>query len=82
MTRACKTCCFGKSRGFDDVECRKRAPTSETVPHHQDLRRHLPVFPIMRGDDWCAEYGQDYEKHLEFHPELRAKVIAMGGLDA
>jgi hypothetical protein len=32
------------------------APGMKTVPVHLDLREHVPVWPIVRADDWCGEH--------------------------
>lgn len=38
------------------IECRKHAPKVEHVESCHDIRRWVPVFPIMKNIDWCGEF--------------------------
>lgn len=55
----CETCKFAAdTSGYQQHQCRRNAPGLLTVPAHRDLRQHVPVWPIVRSDDWCGEYIQ------------------------
>lgn len=54
---ACEDCRFaGPKRNYNDHECRRHAPEMVTVPHWQDIRLHVPRWPVVRSDDWCGDY--------------------------
>lgn len=54
---SCKLCRFaGEKQYFNDYPCHRRAPMVRTVASSQDIRMHVPTFPIMTGDDWCGEF--------------------------
>lgn len=53
----CSTCRFAEKIGYDDHQCRRRAPVSERVDACQDLRQWVPRWPVMKGADWCGDWG-------------------------
>lgn len=54
---SCKLCRFaGEKQYFNDYPCHRRAPMVRMVAGSQDIRMHVPTFPIMNGDDWCGEF--------------------------
>ena len=53
----CETCWHaGPRMNYDDHECRRYAPDREKVESHQDIRMHVPRWPIMKAHNWCGEY--------------------------
>ena len=56
----CYSCRYGrKTNYFDQYECRRNAPKEVKWDETQiarDGRKHVPVWPLMRGEDWCGEY--------------------------
>lgn len=53
----CHTCHFaGPPFNYEDHKCLRHAPEVRTVESHVDLRRHVPVWPIVRSGDWCGDY--------------------------
>lgn len=53
----CGTCRFASPEfNYREHKCRRHAPITEKVESHQDLRRWVPVFPIVSSDDWCGDY--------------------------
>lgn len=55
--RSCSTCRYaGKRRNYDDWPCQAHAPITRIVEPSRDIREYVPVWPIMRGDDWCGDW--------------------------
>jgi len=53
----CKDCAKAQPRSeYDQYECRNRSPLAGgRRGHPEPYMDHKPVWPIMRGDEWCAE---------------------------
>lgn len=56
----CKFCAFGlHTNHYREVECRRHAPIVRRVEFTQDLRGHIPEWPLMKEDDWCGEFRRE-----------------------
>lgn len=54
----CSACAYaGPRMGYEDHECRRRAPVAERVDAAQDLRQWVPRFPVMKAGDWCGDFA-------------------------
>lgn len=52
----CHECIYSVPRGYQFFECRRRAPIAEKVEHSVDLRGFIPIWPIVKLDDWCGDF--------------------------
>lgn len=56
-TERCSACRFASQKyNFDEHKCRRHAPMAAKVESYVDIRLWVPVFPIVRSDDWCGDF--------------------------
>lgn len=53
----CESCAFANEKTMWEYECRKRSPHMNKVDYCQDIRGFVPVWPIVKFNDWCGEFA-------------------------